>query len=346
MTLNELKEYVIGKTYSTKIFKSSIYYTITFRSPHYLDFGIVWTDLGNTCDTYFYDIKESGKIASLTLHNENSNIVTNLSGIFEGKDIIRIISKDDDLIFTLNGKDSQEHHSDDNENKPSTMSYTLAGQFNYITESPTEFPVIDSLYYNKYIMLDNYSALCTSCDDVNSGFSGGWKVSLKKGSSEDTPDLQIFSSAGKHAGLTSETNGNLSDKAYAVFSYPSQSTYDIVFNYKNYFTKSSCMVQGFYINNTKYVETLANEGKIADGDFLKVSASFYKNDAKVCEEEFYLVDYTGAEKKIVKDWTAWEMKTATTFDVDAVKFSVTTSNGTLPQNFCLDLLEALITVEY
>lgn len=230
------------------------------------------------------------------------------------------------------------------ENKPSTMSYTMAGQFNYVAEYPTEFPVIDSLYYNKYIMLDNYSALCTSCDDVNSGFSGGWKVSLKKGSSEDTPDLQIFSSAGKHAGLTSETNGSLSDKAYAVFSYPSQSTYDIVFNYKNYFSKSSCMVQGFYINNTKYVETLADEGKIADGDFLKVTASFYKNDAKVCEEEFYLVDYTGAEKKIVKDWTAWEMKTSATFDVDAVKFSMTSSN--LPSAFCLDFLIASISVEY
>ena len=61
------------------------------------------------------------------------------------------------------------------ENKPSTMSYTLTGNFSYVLDLPKEYPTVDSLYYNKYIMLDNYSALCTSCNDVNSGFSGGWK---------------------------------------------------------------------------------------------------------------------------------------------------------------------------
>ena len=64
------------------------------------------------------------------------------------------------------------------ENKPSTMSYTLAGQFDYVSEFPQDYPVVDSLYYNKYIMMDNFSALCTSCDDVNSGFTGGWKGSF------------------------------------------------------------------------------------------------------------------------------------------------------------------------
>lgn len=231
------------------------------------------------------------------------------------------------------------------ENKPSTMSYTLAGQFGYVADYPTEYPVMDSLYYNKYIPLDNYSALCTSCEDLNSGFIGGWKVSLKKGGVEDPYDLQVFTSAGKHAGLTSEASEGLSNKAYAVYS-PSLSTYDIVFNYKNFFTKSSCMVQGFYINNTKYVEVLADEGRISDGDYLKVTASFYKDDIKVCDEEFYLVDYTGAEKKIVKDWTPWDMKTAKTFEVDAVKFSVETSNLILPSAFCLDFLIASISIEY
>lgn len=230
------------------------------------------------------------------------------------------------------------------ENKPSTVSYTLAGQFDYVSEYPQEFPVVDSLYYNKHIMLDNYSALCTNCDDVNSGFVGGWKVSLKKGSMTDSYDLQVFSSAGKYAGLYS-SESRQGHKSYAVYA-PSMSTYDIVFKYKDAFTKSSCYVSGLWINNTKYVEKLAEEGLIADGDYLKVKAMFFKNDIQVCTEEFDLVDYTGAEHKIVKDWTAWEMKEAKNFDVDAIKFDVSTNSASLPQYFCMDFLIASISVEY
>lgn len=230
------------------------------------------------------------------------------------------------------------------ENKPSTMSYTLAGQFDYVSEFPQDYPVVDSLYYNKYIMMDNFSALCTSCDDVNSGFTGGWKVSLKKGSMTDPYDLQVFSSAGKYAGVHS-SESNVGNKSYAVYA-PSGATYDIVFKYKDSFTKSTCYVSGFWINNTKYVEKLADEGLITDGDFLKVKADFFKNDIQVCSEEFTLVDYTGAEHKIVKDWTVWEMKEASKFDVDAIKFSVSTASGTIPPYFCLDFLVANISVEY
>jgi len=229
------------------------------------------------------------------------------------------------------------------ENKPSTMSYTLTGNFSYVLDLPEAYPTVDSLYYNKYIMLDNYSALCTSCNDVNSGFSGGWKVSAKKGGAEDTDELLIFTSAGKYAGYTEPKTG-FANKTYAVF-FPSMSSgYDIVFKYKDYFTKSTCNVLGFYINNTKYTEKLAEEGKIADGDYFKVTATFFKNDLPVCTEEFYLVDYTGAEHKIVKDWTAWDMKTAKGYDVDAVKFSV--SSTTLLPTFCLDILLASVAVEY
>ncbi len=227
---------------------------------------------------------------------------------------------------------------------PSSTSFTLAGSFSYVSEDPTHYPAVDSLYYNKYIYLDNYSALCTSCGDVNSGFSGGWKISMKKGGEADSEELQNFTSAGKYAGYTNTTSG-FADKAYAVFSQPSLSTgYDIVFNYKNIATKSSCNVLGFYINNTKWVEKLAEEGKIADGEYLKVTATFYKNDTAVCTEEFDLVDCTGSEPKIVKDWTAWNMKTASGYNVDAVKFSL--SSNSLPLSFCLDLLVANVSLEY
>lgn len=229
------------------------------------------------------------------------------------------------------------------EDKPSSLSYTLSGNFNYVAENPSTFPVIDSLYFNKYIGLDDYSALCTECDDMNTTFNGGWKISLKKGSLEDTDKLLLFTSAGTNAGFTDQKNGFFS-KAYAVYTPSPLSEYDIIFKYAENFTKSRCNVLGFYINNTKYIEKLAEEGKINDGEFLIVTATFYKSGLPVCSEDFSLVDYTGSEHKVVKDWTAWEMKTANTKDVDAIKFSINTTS--LPPYFCLDFLIANIAVEY
>lgn len=229
------------------------------------------------------------------------------------------------------------------ENKPSTLSYTLTGNFNYVAENPSTFPVNDSLYFSKYIMMDDYAALCTDCEDVNTGFNSGWKVSLKKGGVNDTDDLLLFTSAGKYAGYTESTSG-FASKAYAVYTPSLSSEYDIVFKYADNFSKSNCNVLGFYINNTKYIEKLAEEGGINDGEYLKVTATFFKNGLPVCNEEFVLVDYTGSERKVVKDWTAWDMKTAKTKDVDAVKFSIDTAS--LPPYFCLDFLLASVSVEY
>lgn len=230
------------------------------------------------------------------------------------------------------------------DNKPSTMSYTMVSNFSYVAEYPEKFKTVDSLYYNKNVMLDDYSALCTKCEDMNNGFISGWKVSMKKGSATESVDLQMFASAGPYAGLY-DKNSRQGNKAYAVFA-GSTSEYDVVFKYGSYFTKSTCFVQGLWINNTKLVETLAEKGQIADGDFLKVTATFFKNNLPVCTEDFVLVDYTGAEHKIVKEWTAWEMKKASKCDVDAIKFSVSASSAALPEAFCVDAIVASISVEY
>ena len=229
------------------------------------------------------------------------------------------------------------------EDKPSTLSYTLTGNFNYVAENPSTFPVNDSLYFSKYIMMDDYSVLCTDCTDVNTDFNGGWKVSLKKGSMNDTDNLLLYSSAGNSAGYSDQKTG-FASKAYAVYTPCPSSDYDIVFKYADNFTKSNCNVIGFYINNTKYIEKLAEEGQINEGEFLAVTATFFKNGIPVCEEEFVLVDYTGSERKVVKDWTAWDMQRAKTKDVDAVKFSISTTS--LPPYFCLDFLLASVSVEY
>lgn len=94
------------------------------------------------------------------------------------------------------------------------------------------------------------------------------------------------------------------------------------------------------------MEIYADKGKVTDGDFLKVVAKFYKDDVKVCEEEFYLVDYTGVEKECVAEWTYWNMRVASKYDVDAVKFQIISSNDSLPHHFCMDLFMASITVVY
>jgi hypothetical protein len=78
------------------------------------------------------------------------------------------------------------------DNKPSTMSYTMVSNFNYVAEYPEKFKTVDSLYYNKNVMLDDYSALCTKCEDMNNGFISGWKVSMKKGSATESADLLLF----------------------------------------------------------------------------------------------------------------------------------------------------------
>ncbi len=229
-----------------------------------------------------------------------------------------------------------------------SVSYTLVGEFNYIAENPTIYKLQDSLIFaNKVQMGDGCSMLCTKCDGINENFDGGWKISTKKGSPDDTEELSMFTSAGKNAGLTiTEKSYTSSNKAYAVFCQTyDMPAYDITFEFSGY-SKSTCYVIGFYINNTKYVENLADAGQIPAGDFLKVTATFYKNGAPVGTEEKFLVDNTGTELKIVKDWEEWKMEDVTKTDVDAVKFSVESGTGVLGEGFCLDNFVASIALEY
>lgn len=79
-----------------------------------------------------------------------------LNGTFEDKNTIRVTGENlkNDLIFTINGGPSvDEPEKNEDENTHSKMNYGLIGQFGYVSEYPQEFPTVDSLYYNKYIML-------------------------------------------------------------------------------------------------------------------------------------------------------------------------------------------------
>lgn len=227
------------------------------------------------------------------------------------------------------------------ETKPGSLSYTLNGNMDYLSQYTSYFS--DSLFYNQGVYLDDLSYLWSNCTEMNAGFVGGWKISMKKGGGpEDSYEFLWLASAGKNAGA-------LESACYAVYQPSDDPTqmknYDIMFNFSG-FTNESCSVQGMYINNTKAVENMAAAGEIVSGDFVKLTASFYKNDALQGSEECYLVDYTGAELKVVTDWKAWETEDARLWNVDAIKFTVEVSGPKFEPVFCMDNLVASISLEY
>jgi hypothetical protein len=231
------------------------------------------------------------------------------------------------------------------ETKPSTLSYTLIGTFDYMDASV----YVDSVYYAPGFYMDQLSALNTKCTEVNQGFTSGWRISKKYGSSEDSYEMKSLTSAGKGRGYGTAPYQN---GAYAVFTMgldrTQMATYDIYFNVLG-FSKANCKVSGMQINNTKTVEELYKAGEVVSGDYLKVTAEFYKDGSVVWTDEKYLVDYTGAEAKVITDWESWsfDFKDASSTNVDAIRFNVTSSApDRYPLNFCMDYFVASFSLEY
>lgn len=160
MTVDELKEYVIGKKYCTIAYDEYLGYrylcTLTFISPHYVDVESIIEDHSSKWPNS-YEIEKLNNVMCLTLYYYNDGITFTLNGTFEDKNTIRVTGENlkNDLIFTINGGPSvDEPKKNEDENTHSKMNYDLIGQFGYVSEYPQEFPTVDSLYYNKYIMLE------------------------------------------------------------------------------------------------------------------------------------------------------------------------------------------------
>ncbi|MBO7640921.1 MAG: DUF4465 domain-containing protein [Bacteroidales bacterium] len=118
------------------------------------------------------------------------------------------------------------------------------------------------------------------------------------------------------------------------------------FDYVQYGT---CALNGFIVNNTNKVATLATYGlgeapAFAPGDWMKLTVTGYKGSTKGNSVEVLLADYTGPELKVIKEWTAVETKDFGEFTT--LSFSVTSNRDDVPLEVCMDYLQASISVEY
>lgn len=224
---------------------------------------------------------------------------------------------------------------------PNSLSYTLVANFDALIDYGSMNYFNDSLLYAQVFGMDQIAYLCTKCgEEINTDFSGGWKISLKKGGLDEAAELSRFASAGKEAGLKDSY-------AYAAFSYNPDSSkmpdYDIEFNFSNYSVATASVI-GLFINNTKAVEKLCLNDEVNQGDYMKVIAHEYLAGTEVGTEEFMLVDYTGSELKYVDTWEAWKFEKNP--NVDKLKFEVVASSDKFPRGFCMDNFQCTIAVEY
>lgn len=118
------------------------------------------------------------------------------------------------------------------------------------------------------------------------------------------------------------------------------------FDYAQYGT---CTLDGFMFNNTNKVATLATYGlgdvpAFAPGDWMKLTVTGYKGSTIGGTVAVDLVDYTGTELKVIKDWTAVETKDFGQFTT--LCFKVTSNREDVPLEVCIDYLQASISVEY
>ena len=224
---------------------------------------------------------------------------------------------------------------------PNSLSYTLVANFDALIDYSSMSYFEDSLLYARVFGLDQIVYLSTSCgEQINTDFTGGWKVSLKRGGLDESLELSSFASAGNEAGLKDSY-------AYAAFSYNPDSSkmpeYDIRFRFDNY-SKASATVVGLFINNTRAVEKLCLNDEVSPGEYLKVIAHEFLDGNEVGSEEFMLVDYTGSELKYVDTWEPWKFEKNPY--VDNLKFEVVASSAKFPRGFCMDNFQCTIALEY
>ncbi len=220
--------------------------------------------------------------------------------------------------------------------KPSVLNYVLDGDLEYAGEtSMTNYN--DSTCNAAYIAFDGNCYMLS--DYTEYGLNRGWTLSFKHNMLTADGELTPFCSAGASAGA-------LKSDVYAVF-YDGDSVLDyndIMFTCTNVITYS-CVAGGFMINNTGLVVDYIEGGAaLNEGEYMKVVVTAYREKAVAGTAEKYLIDYTGAEAKVITDWEAF------TFDikdpVDAIDFEIETNIAGLPKFFCLDNFVATINVEY
>lgn len=224
----------------------------------------------------------------------------------------------------------------------SSASYNLGVSFEVnVAENPQ---MKDSIVTSPHFSWDQVIYFNSQATDVNVGYMGGFALSAKKGSPEDSEDQARFVSAdpGAGAGKSSCYMGFLQTG--------SMPKYDIQLELSSFYTATSA-INGCVVCNSESTKRFAEEVGFEAGDFLRVIFEFYKSDMPVGSLEKYLVDYvSGNELKMVNEWEVWNMSEKETKvsipTFDAIKIQVETSRPEIEPCFCMDEFVVFLEVEY
>ena len=144
------------------------------------------------------------------------------------------------------------------------------------------------------------------------------------------------------------SKGGAYGETYAVFEDKQNAAprHVVVFDYVDY---GYCNLNGFCVNNTNQVATLASFGlngapAFGPGDWLKLTITGYLGTTKTNSVEVMLADYTGSELALLKEWT--EIETQDFGKFQYLDFSVTSNRTDVPLQACIDYLVTYIELEY
>lgn len=224
----------------------------------------------------------------------------------------------------------------------SRTTYTLTATFQY---PGVDFGA-DSTYYStttpagfSYDLLNFYHKF----DSDQVWFDGGFILSnYAMPESQNTAGLNNI----YRLYLNEKVNKNQAGNSYAVYFQNADSSlmpeHDIQFPYAK---AEGCMCEmlGCFVTNTVQVaDSIKANFKL--GDKMTIKATGYLYGSKTGESVFTLAEYTAQKDSIVSSWTLFDLKALG--KIEYVDFEVSTTNPSVPTNFCMDSMGANITIKY
>ena len=237
-----------------------------------------------------------------------------------------------------------------------SQNYSLIANFEY--GNSVKFRA-DSTYYAEgaYAIGYNYLAFCHTLDQTTQEFQGGFRLSALEGqirpakvedesSEQTTPSESLSGEEVVLLGNTWRVHAAPAVNTYMVYHMNAyRPEYDIAFLVP---TNGSCLIKSCQVANTAAVAEEIAE-KFERGDRLVLKATGYKDGKETKTVEINLADYTQNDKtgqpkdSIVSRWTTLDLSSLQL--VDKVKFEMESTRN-VQQYFCMDNMEADITLEY
>lgn len=212
--------------------------------------------------------------------------------------------------------------------------YVVLTTFDYNIDYGTEFGA-DSTYFdsqNKVGIGWGDLAFMHKVGDDGS-FKGGFLLSLLKPSGlAERPEDYVATPCRAVGNVVPGKEKNV----YAVFSQTSEMPeHDIAFMQTTYGT---CTVSHCFVNNTEVVYEAVKK-HFKPGDELKIVATGYKGASVTKKAEIKL-----AADTTMYNWTFFDLKELGA--VEHIDFDVISTNPNVPAEFCLDELQAKVSIEY